>query len=157
MKRQNKGATQVKPALAEIWKPQSRVCRKRGVPKSAVDNFGVAFQNYNVHSFCSNSITSEWVILWVSWQMCRKTLMTRLFNAAFFKIAKGWKQPKGPSKEYWLNQQWYMTDSNAVIKKKRMSMLGTSQQLLGMAAPGVVQCTTWATIWGILGKLFTYW
>ena len=50
--------------------------------------------------------------------------MTRLLNAALFKPAKYWKQPKGPSEEHQLHQEQCIMVYNAVKKKKKNEYAG---------------------------------
>ena len=43
-----------------------------------------------------------------------------MFTAAFFIIAKTWKQPRYPSVGEWINKLWYMQTMEyySVLKKK---------------------------------------
>ena len=51
----------------------------------------------------------------------QKNLCTPMFIAAQFKIAKCWKQPKGPSANEWIQKWWTFTQWNTTQQKERRS------------------------------------
>ena len=54
--------------------------------------------------------------------LIQKNISTPMFIAALFTIAKTWKQPKCPSVDEWIKQQWdiYTTEYYSAIKKKKI-------------------------------------
>ena len=62
-----------------------------------------------------------------------------MFTAALFTIAKTWKQPKHPSTEEWIKQQWYIyTMEYYSAMKNRMKSRHLQQHGLGIIIIGEV-------------------
>ena len=53
--------------------------------------------------------------------LLEKDTCTCMFTAALFAIAKTWKQPECPSKDYWIRKMWYiyMMEYYLAIKKSK--------------------------------------
>ena len=47
-------------------------------------------------------------------------MMTPMFTAALFTIAKTWKQPKCPSTDEWIKKMWYIYKWNITQPQKRV-------------------------------------
>uniref|UniRef100_A0A9L0SRP6 Uncharacterized protein n=1 Tax=Equus caballus TaxID=9796 RepID=A0A9L0SRP6_HORSE len=50
--------------------------------------------------------------------LTQKEICFSMFTAAFFKIAKTWKQPQCPSMDEWIKKLWYISTVKCVLAIK---------------------------------------